>query len=166
MREAAAVTTPMCWSFKRWTMRDVHSPDEDGGWDEDEHDFSWGWMMRMSMVGMMAMNICVGCSLSGQYMTPTPIIYTKIVPSDIHLLLKYWHVHCAEVSCRSDFSRKRVIESAQGVTSCTGHQPEAKHAISNISIQIQLKTQKPQLHALNEVWKHLNPVFWMLYHTC
>ena len=37
MREAAAVTTPMCWSFKRWTMRDVHSPVED--WDdEDEGD--------------------------------------------------------------------------------------------------------------------------------
>ena len=85
MREAAAVTTPMCWSFKRWTMRDVHSPDED--WDE----------MRMSMISPENLDdedehdgddgnehICSAC---GQYMTT--IIYTKIVPSDIHLLLEY-----------------------------------------------------------------------------
>ena len=67
MREAAAVTTPMCWSFRRWTMRDVHSP------DEDEHDGDDG-----------NEHICSAC---GQYMTT--IIYTKIVPSDIHLLLEY-----------------------------------------------------------------------------
>ena len=35
MSEAAAVTTPMCWSFNKWTMRDVHSPDND---DNDDHD--------------------------------------------------------------------------------------------------------------------------------
>ena len=48
--------------------------------------------------------------------------------------------NCAEVSCKSDFSRKRVIESAQSVTSCTGHQPEAKNT-NSIEIQIQMKTQ-------------------------
>ena len=40
MSEAAAVTTPMCWSFNKWTMRDVHSPNNDDHDDDndDDHD--------------------------------------------------------------------------------------------------------------------------------
>ena len=38
MSEAAAVTTPMCWSFNKWTMRDVHSPDNDNDDDHDDDD--------------------------------------------------------------------------------------------------------------------------------
>ena len=40
MREAAAVTTPMCWSFNKWTIREVHSPghDDDDDYQEDNDD--------------------------------------------------------------------------------------------------------------------------------
>ena len=37
IRDAAAVTTPMCWSFKRWTIREVHSPGQK--W-LDEYDWN------------------------------------------------------------------------------------------------------------------------------